>query len=1202
MAFIVVQHLAAAHTSLLAEILGRATKMSVCEVQDEPCVAANHVYVIPPGRTMTIKGGVLSLLPRDARQHHPIDLFFTSLAEDQGHRAIGVVLSGTATDGTAGLASIKTAGGITFAQDDSAQYEGMPRNAIDAGVVDLVLPPARIAQEIVLLKEHPYVADESRIDPRDDVDPVLAVLRKQVGVDFSQYKSNTLHRRIRRRMALHKLGGLDDYAVYLRGNAVEVEALYQDILISVTSFFRNPEAFEALRTRVFPKLLKDRARGDPLRIWVLGCSTGEEPYSLAIALCEFASELHSNVPIVIYATDLNNVAIEKARAGFYPKSIAEHVSPERLRRFFIEAHGGYCITKSIRDLCVFARHNALSDPPFSRMDLISCRNVMIYFEAALQRRLMPVLHYALKPSGFLILGPSETTGAGRELFDAEDMRNKIFTKRIAALPASQGLPLASHIAPLKENIGSRWIAAHLETPRVMQREVVTDIQRDADRVLLARYVPAGVLVNADCEVLQFRGDTGLYLTPAPGKASLNVLKMAREGLLVSLRALLQRARKDNKVAREQSVRVRTNGGYSEVTVSVIPVGNSKSRERCYWVLFEPTPQPAAKKAVPSAKTPRARVMQDKLLDEKSQIAARLTQELAATREYLQSVIEQQEAANEELQSANEEVQSANEELQSINEELETSKEEIQSSNEELMTVNEELQNRNEELNRANNDFNNLFASVQMAIVMVWPDLRIRRFTPMAEKLFNLIPTDVGRPVGDIKLNLDVPNLLQLLAEAIDSVATREIDVRDHQGRWYLLRIRPYRTLENKIDGAVILLVDIDILKQSQETLARKVSELDIADRQKNEFLAMLAHELRNPLVPVRNAVQILRKPNANEGMMERARDLIGRQVDILARLIDDLLDGARINRGQVQLRMETLELQAVVRRALETISPIMEQRHHRFSFSASPVAIAVEGDPVRLEQVFANLIGNAAKYTPDGGHISVVIEQTDSDAVIKIRDNGVGITAEMLGRVFELFVQADQSLARTSGGLGIGLSIVRSLVELHGGSVDASSDGLGKGSEFTVRLPLSNQEIKAPEEGKVSRKKAIRGSVAQGNGISRVLIVDDNADIAESTSTLLSLSGYEVQTASSGEQALEVAASFHPNAVLLDIGMPGLDGYQVCRKLRRQRGLERVKLIAVTGYGASQDRERAENAGFDYYLLKPFDSNALVELLKEAAF
>lgn len=506
LAFVFVQHLAPTHASMLAEILQRATRMRVLEVHDEPVVERNCVYVIPPARGMTFRNGQLQLTPRGQPPHHPVDDFFDSLAMAQGHRAIGVVLSGTASDGTAGLAAIKAAGGITIAQDSTAQYDGMPRSAITAGWVDVVLPPAGIAQELARIARHPYVADSAGgagmpDGDLDQIDQILGALRQGTGVDFSQYKSNTLHRRIRRRMALLKIAGAVEYAAFLRGNPTEVEALYQDILISVTTFFRNPESFEALKTKVFPILLRDRNRQDSLRVWVLGCATGEEAYSLAIALTEYITEIGSRVPLMVYATDINNVGIEKARSGLYPKSIANDISPERLRRFFVEVDGGYRVAKAIRDVCIFARHNVLGDPPFSRMDLITCRNVMIYMEAGLQRKLLPLLHYALKPIGFLFLGPSETIGASRDLFELADAKAKIYSRKAVAPRLEHGFPLGPY-APAS-------IETRSEVAREAGRAHALDVQRDADRVLLARYLPAGVLIDENHEVLQFRGDTGV---------------------------------------------------------------------------------------------------------------------------------------------------------------------------------------------------------------------------------------------------------------------------------------------------------------------------------------------------------------------------------------------------------------------------------------------------------------------------------------------------------------------------------------------------------------------------------------------------------------------------------------------------------------------------------------------------------------------
>jgi two-component system, chemotaxis family, CheB/CheR fusion protein len=579
MAFVLVQHLAPMHASALAEILSRSTKMPVLEVHDEPTVEPNHVYVIPPARSMIVARGALQLLPREGRGvHRPIDRFFRALAEDRRHQAIGVVLSGTATDGTLGLEAIKAEGGITFAQDVTAQHEGMPHSAIASGCVDFVLPPNEIAREIIRIGQHPYAAPppgSREQDHEPNLAQVVKLLQRATGVDFTHYKFNTLYRRISRRMVLQKLDGMSQYLAFLRQTPAEVEALYQDILISVTSFFRDPASFDALKSQVFPRLLKDRSAHDPVRVWTLGCSTGQEAYSIAMAFKECAEATGSQVALQLFATDLNAGSIEKARAGFYAKDIAQDMAPERLRQFFTEVEGGYRIRKGIRDACVFSRHNVLADPPFSRIDLISCRNLLIYLEPVLQQKIVATLHYALKPTGYLWLGGSETIGSFRNLFDVQDAKHKIYAKNHTSGPGPALFPLQHGGMPRASFV-----------PVTARPSDAADLPREADRVLLTKFAPPGVLVSADLDILQYRGDTGPYLAPAPGKASLSLLKMLREGLLVAVRAAILRAGKEQTTVREEGLRVKSNGGYLEVAIEVIPLKGRGLKEGGFLVLFE----------------------------------------------------------------------------------------------------------------------------------------------------------------------------------------------------------------------------------------------------------------------------------------------------------------------------------------------------------------------------------------------------------------------------------------------------------------------------------------------------------------------------------------------------------------------------------------------------------------------------------------
>lgn len=798
---VVLQHMAAQHESALPYLLGGHTAIPVLEVTNNVQMKANRIYVIPPGVQMQMAGDrlLLSSRPDDRSRHTPIDTFFASVAAAAGSRAIAVVLSGTASDGALGIRDIKAAGGLTIAQQpESAKYDSMPRAAIATGLVDLVLEPAAIGEELIRIAHHPYVrVRSSAADPIGDVHlrQIFQLLRPISGVDFSHYKQPTIRRRLLRRMALLRSDNTDQYIERLRNDNEELRHLFQDLLIHVTRFFREPDSFAALREHVMPRLIKAAAPEQPLRFWVCGCATGEEVYTLAMTAIEaIEASSRPDMRVQIFATDVSDSAVEHARIGAYPPGIAGDVGQDRLRRFFVRSDGHYRVNRQLRDLCVFARQDVTKDPPFSRLDLVMCRNVLIYMDAALHRRLLGMFHYALNPHGFLMLGQAESIGTQTALFAMADKKHRIFRKKLvpAALPSvtlAKDLPAAGRKA----------------TSRIPRAETTLEIE--TSRAVLDRYAPTGVVVDADMHIVQFRGQTGDFLEPSPGEASLHLLKMAREGLLFGLRTAIATARKSKKPTRREGLQVRHGDGWRPVAIEVVPL---MSLERPhYLVIFEKPPgQTAARGSKPASKTRR--------MPARAAAAATIEtmqRELAASREYLQSIIQELEAANEELQSANEEILSSNEELQSTNEELDTAKEELQSTNEELNTVNEELQTRNNEISRVNSDLVNLLASIHVAIVIVGGDLRIRRFTPMAEKVLNLIPADIGRVIGHINPNISCPDLQQLITECIDTVTPVERDVLDGQGRWYSLRIRPYKSVENRIDGAVLALFDIDALKR-----------------------------------------------------------------------------------------------------------------------------------------------------------------------------------------------------------------------------------------------------------------------------------------------------------------------------------------------------------------------------------------------------
>ncbi|HVM51452.1 MAG TPA: chemotaxis protein CheB [Candidatus Acidoferrum sp.] len=830
LALVLVQHLDPTHESALTVILARATSMPVSEARHNMRLAPNNVYVIPPNKLMRISEGRLKLSPReDTDAVLAVDNFFRTLAECEGNRAIGVVLSGNGSDGTQGCLAIKAAGGITFAQEEkTCRYPAMPGNAITAGCVDFVLPPDRIARELARLAGHPYIgpaheAEEPERPALDRaLDPILLLLRQRMHVDFTQYKHATLRRRIHRRMALHKLESLGKYKEYLRAHPTEAKELYNDILIHVTGFFRDANVFQFLKKKVFPRILKGKTADDPVRIWVPGCSTGEEAYSLGISVVEFLAEHKLHNPVQIFATDINDQALEKARAGLYPEAIQMDVSPERLRRFFAKAPGGYRINKSLREMCLFARQNVVVDPPFSKLDLISCRNVLIYLGAPLQRKVLPLFHYALLNDGFLVLGVSETVGGFADLFWLVDKKAKVYARKGTGVRPAVSFGTVRAAEP---------VAAAREPARPGIAPSLYDLQRQADRVLLTHFTPAGVLINRHMEVLQFRGHTGPFLEHPHGEANLNLLKMAREGLAGDLRATITRAMKQGIRVVLENARVRQNGNMLEVRVEVIPFAAPPAPEKFFLVLFQPAAAPRSER-VPKPKPAKSRTSEPKASEQ-----ARLEEELAATRDSLQAIIEEQEATNEELRSANEEVMSSNEELQSTNEELETAKEELQSTNEELTTLNDELESRNSELQTVNNDLHNLLTSANIPIIILSLNLRIRRFTLMAERTFNLLPGDIGRPITDLNLPLNIPDLGTHLTEVLDNLATKELEVKSNSGQWWQVRIRPYKTTDNKIDGLVIAVHDIDALK----------SNVRLAD-QGRAFAESVLNMVRQPIV------------------------------------------------------------------------------------------------------------------------------------------------------------------------------------------------------------------------------------------------------------------------------------------------------------------------------------------------------------------
>ena len=801
LAIIFVQHLSPNHSSALPSLLAPRTSLEVIEATEGVRIAVNRLYVVPPNAQMELVDGHLHVgrRPDDRTQYTPIDVFFSSLAGTLKGQAIGVILSGTASDGAAGIREIKAVGGIAIAQEPTtAKYDGMPRAAIATQVVDLVLDPRNIAAKLSEIAADPEAVSAGIRKqappevPEQQLDRIFNLLLPACGVDFVDYKTPTIVRRLLRRMSLLRIATVDDYIAHLERTPAEVVKLHDDLLIHVTRFFREPESFDALARKVLPTI--DLKPDVPLRAWVAGCATGEEAYSLAIVFHEALSGRMKGGPIQIFGTDVSENAIEYARRGLYPDSIATDVSPERLQRFFVKSDGGYRVTTALRDMCVFARQDLTRDPPFSRLDLISCRNVLIYMDARLQKKLLATFHYALKPSGVLLLGHAESIGYKSDQFAIMDKKHRMFRKKPGVTP----------------NVSDFSVVKQSRSDGVTQRSpgrpsTTRVVMAEATRLVLDRFAPPSVLVDERLEIVQFNGHTGPFFEASPGEPTFHVLRLAREGLLHDLRAALQTAQKTRRIARRSGLRVRSGTTWQHVDLEVVPF--VQQNQPYYLVLFDTRPNGKKKKEAQRAIAP------PRATGANVARVAKLEEELAATREYLQSMIQEIEATNEQLQSANEEILSSNEELQSTNEELDTAKEELQSTNEELNTVNDELHARNDELTRVNTDLMNLLASVQIAIVIVSRDLRIRRFTPMAERMFNLISSDVGRPLSQISPNIDSPDLLTVIAESIDNVTPVERNVKDKEGHTYLMRVRPSKSSDNRIDGAIVALLDLELTRK-----------------------------------------------------------------------------------------------------------------------------------------------------------------------------------------------------------------------------------------------------------------------------------------------------------------------------------------------------------------------------------------------------
>ncbi len=819
MAFVLVQHLDPTHKSILGDLVRRYTRMKVFQVEDGMTVEPNCAYIIPPNRDLAILHGALHLIepsaPRGLRL--PIDFFFRSLAQDQGEHAICIVLSGTGTDGTLGLKAVKGEGGLAIAQEpNTSKYDGMPRSAINTGMVDYVLPSEKIPEQLISYVKHEFrqgggkVAATITPKPGEYLQKIFILLRDKTGHDFSFYKENTIIRRIERRMSVNQIQQISHYIRYVQQNPLEAGTLFKELLIGVTNFFRDSEAFSALKKHVIPQLFVDRHKEQPLRIWVPGCSTGEEAYSIAMLIRSHMDTMKWALPVQVFATDIDPNAIEVARAGIYPDGIAVDVPPEYLKRFFTKEENTYQVNKTIRDMLVFAVQSVIKDPPFSKLDLVSCRNLLIYMGPELQKRILPLFSYSLNKGGFLFLGTSESLGESADYFNVVDKKWKIFRSKGEIMGGRPLMDFPSPMTPIDPTqSGDKKI--NLPEKRLTYREL-------AERLLLQEFAPGCIIVNENGDMLYIHGRMGKYLEPTTGEANLNILNLAREGLRIELTTAIRKVLAQKQTVRYEKLRVKTNGSFQLVDLVIRPITDPPSLRGLMAVVIVDLPT-LAEEGVADGKGASG--------DHQERIRE-LEQDLKSKKEYLQSTIEELETANEELKSSNEELQSSNEELQSTNEELETSKEELQSVNEELTTVNSEHQNKIEELTQANNDINNLMSATEIGTLFLDMNLCIMRFTQAVSQFINLIQTDVGRPLSHIVSNLKGTDIVKDVKDVLDNLVAKEMELQSQEGRWLLTRIMPYRTVENIIQGVVVTFVDITVLKQTEAELRESRKQVTAA--------------------------------------------------------------------------------------------------------------------------------------------------------------------------------------------------------------------------------------------------------------------------------------------------------------------------------------------------------------------------------------
>jgi len=1214
MAFIYVQHLSPDHKSLLTEILSKKTSMTVQEIDDMDKILPNNVFVIPYNKGIEVTDGHIKLIPRsESSAAISIDILFSSLAEAQKERVIGIILSGSASDGTLGMKAIKEKGGLTFAQNDTAKFTSMPHSAIAAGAVDYILSPKEIALELARLSKHPLIkaigvktGEEDLIDNSNpDLKNILNQLHKATGVDFSAYKMNTIKRRIIRRMLLYKMKHLKEYANLLSQEKEEVHILYQDLLINVTSFFRDTDTHKYLKDTLFPKLLKRKKAGESLRIWVPACATGEEAYSIAMILLEIQESKATTIPIQIFATDLSEQAISKARIGIYTQQDLETVSPKRIQRFFVKADGGFRVSKAVREMCVFAPHNILRDPPFSRLDFISCCNLFIYLDIPAQKKAVHTFHYALNDDGFLMLGKSENISHSVNLFTGFNKKHKIFSRKINSGTRTLATLLPRYVQqPTSENnIPTTSISKTKQNSAVNYNGLDNAI----DAVLVSEFMPASVVINHQLEIVQFRGSTDLFLTHPKGRATFNILKMARPEIAFELRNAISKVIKTKQRFRKSGIEMNSAKSGTDVRIislEIVPL-DIESSEPLILILFSEQEQ------VENLWQQTEGGKNNSLA--KDRRIKKLEQELAAAHADALTMSQEQEAFTEELQSANEEVVSSNEELQTVNEELETSKEEIESANEELTTTNQELQTRNDLLNEAYDYSEAVFATIHEPLIVLDKNFRVKaanktfykKFNTKAEETEGMLLYDLGNKQWDI------PRLRELLEEILPrNTHFHDFEIThtfpDIGEKTMLLNAR--RIIQKRNHDELILLAIADVTEQmlalhkmeeNEIQLREAIEGAENAVKFKQQFLSNMSHEIRTPLNSILGFTNVLLKAKLDEEQKEYVQ-AIKTSGTSLYQLINDILDLSKVDAGKMNFERKPFEIRKSIKSTLYSFDlKIKEKNLELIKEYDNNIPTMVLGDSVRLNQIILNLLSNAVKFTHKGKIILSVklIDQDDENVTIEfaVTDSGIGIAADKIESIFNIFEQADISTAHSYGGTGLGLAIVKQLVEGQGGKIGLKSKP-GKGSTFSFILTFGKTTAKSAEESEIlildSEIKNLRVLVAEDVALNQLLI-----------KIILSEFGFEYEIVGNGKMAIEKLASAslsNPlyDIILMDLHMPEMNGFEATAYIRKTMKSE-IPIIALTADVTTADVSLCKEIGMDDYISKPINENLLYRKIVE---